>query len=119
MTLAYTGIRAVKLEELERRLRNDLTQEAMIWGSRVLVHREMRHHTGTAGVTRAGTPSASHSPSRSPSLQHLTPIKRRLELEGELQTQTSDDVTKKEEGTEAEQLVAYWEGTGARPAGSC
>lgn len=30
----------MKLEELERRLRNDLTQEAMVWGSRVLLHRE-------------------------------------------------------------------------------
>ena len=34
------GIHAVKLEELERRLRNDLMHEAMHWGGRVLLHRQ-------------------------------------------------------------------------------
>ena len=126
---ANAGIRAVKLEELERRLRNDLMHEAMLYGSKVLLHRELGPNSSTANgptaTTRAGTPQlASQSPSRSPSLPQLPPHKRsRLaDLESAdslIQIQVSDDVTKKEEGTEAEQLVAYWEGTGARPAGSC
>lgn len=29
----------MKLEELERRLRNDVTHEAMVWGGRVLLHK--------------------------------------------------------------------------------
>ena len=33
------GIRAVKLEELERRLRNDVMHESMQWESQVLLHR--------------------------------------------------------------------------------
>ena len=32
---------AVKLEELERRLRNDLMHEAMAWGGRLLLHRDL------------------------------------------------------------------------------
>ena len=34
-----TGIRAVKLEELERRLRNDVMHESMQWEGQVLLHR--------------------------------------------------------------------------------
>lgn len=33
---------AVKLEELERRLRNDLMHEAMAWGGRLLLHRDIQ-----------------------------------------------------------------------------
>lgn len=36
-----TGVHAVKLEELERRLRNDLMQEAVGWQGRLLLHREV------------------------------------------------------------------------------
>ncbi|KAK9804170.1 hypothetical protein WJX73_008272 [Symbiochloris irregularis] len=125
--LHHAGIRAVKLEELERRLRNDLTQEAMIWGSRILLHRELAPPTANLGVTRSGTPTlresltgapSSHSPSRSPSMQQLQlPLSKRLrftELEGaeSLLPQMSDDVTRKEESSEPEQLIAFWEGTG-------
>lgn len=107
----------MKLEELERRLRNDLTHEAMIWGSRVLLHREIPAQTGTACAgTRAGTPSRGVSPSRSPSLQYTTPGKRRAverEAEGDLQPQMSDDVTKKEDDSaEPQHLMAFWESTG-------
>ena len=35
------GVHAVKLEELERRLRNDLMHEAMAWGGRLLLHRDI------------------------------------------------------------------------------
>jgi hypothetical protein len=35
------GVHAVKLEEVERRLRNDLMHEAMAWGGRLLLHRDV------------------------------------------------------------------------------
>ena len=31
----------MKLEELERRLRNDITQEAIAWAGRVMLHKEV------------------------------------------------------------------------------
>lgn len=119
--MGWAGIRAVKLEELERRLRNDLTQEAMVWGSRVLLHREVAPAQAHGPLTRASTPSASHSPRRSPrrspSLQALPTAKRVRfnDPEMDLQPQTSDDVTKKEDDTSRRHaLVAFWEGTGER-----
>ena len=41
MAVQSTGVHAVKLEELERRLRNDLMHEAMAWGGRLLLHRDL------------------------------------------------------------------------------
>ena len=35
------GIQAAKLEDMERRLRGDLTQEAASWGGRVMLHAEL------------------------------------------------------------------------------
>jgi len=37
----FVGVHAVKLEEVERRLRNDLMHEAMAWGGRLLLHRDV------------------------------------------------------------------------------
>ena len=31
----------MKLEELERRLRNDITQEAIAWAGRIMLHKEV------------------------------------------------------------------------------
>lgn len=35
------GIQAIKLEELERRLRTDIMQEAIAWAGRVMLHKEV------------------------------------------------------------------------------
>ncbi len=35
------GIQAMKLEELERRLRTDIMQEAIAWAGRVMLHKEV------------------------------------------------------------------------------
>lgn len=37
-----TGIQAIKLEELERRLRGDVAGEAAAYGGRIMLHRELR-----------------------------------------------------------------------------
>ena len=42
------GIHANKLEDMERRLRNDMAQEAAAWGGRVMLHAEMPPTTTAA-----------------------------------------------------------------------
>lgn len=39
--LHHAGIKAVKLEDLERRLRTDVMNEAISWGGKILLHREL------------------------------------------------------------------------------
>ena len=39
--LHHAGIKAVKLEDLERRLRTDAMNEAISWGGKILLHREL------------------------------------------------------------------------------
>lgn len=39
--LHHAGIKAVKLEDLERRLRTDVMNEAIAWGGKILLHREL------------------------------------------------------------------------------
>jgi hypothetical protein len=42
MSLYYAaGVQAVKLEDLERRLRGDMLAEALRWGGKILLHREV------------------------------------------------------------------------------
>lgn len=53
---ARAGIQAVKLEELERRLRNDIVHEALAWGGRVLLHREVPRSQAYSPLT---SPTAS------------------------------------------------------------
>jgi hypothetical protein len=53
----WPGVHAVKLEEVERRLRNDLMHEAMAWGGRLLLHRDVSVNK-PAGQAAGG---ASHS----------------------------------------------------------
>lgn len=42
------GIQAVKLEDLERRLRGDMLAEAQRWGGKILLHREVLEGRGMA-----------------------------------------------------------------------
>ena len=54
------GIQAMKLEELERRLRTDIMQEAIAWAGRVMLHREVSLDTPAAreiNFQQAATPS--------------------------------------------------------------
>lgn len=53
-----SGIQAVKLEEMERRLRNDLVQEAAVWGGRVMLHAEVAAAAGTTAPAAAPDPAA-------------------------------------------------------------
>lgn len=39
--LHHAGIKAVKLEDLERRLRTDIVNESIAWGGKVLLHKEL------------------------------------------------------------------------------
>ena len=41
MVPIVAGIQAMKLEELERRLRTDIMQEAIAWAGRVMLHKEV------------------------------------------------------------------------------
>lgn len=80
------GINAVKLEELERRLRNDLTKESGNWGGRLLLHREVK-----AEVLR----------------RHRRAQSKHLDLPEE-----EEDVTQKEDERPDAAVVAFWDSTG-------
>lgn len=47
--LHHAGIKAVKLEDLERRLRTDVVNESIAWGGKVLLHKELE---GSSRVSR-------------------------------------------------------------------
>ena len=54
------GIHGLKLEELERRLRTDIMQEAIAWAGRVMLHKEVSLYTPAAreiNFEEAATPS--------------------------------------------------------------
>lgn len=67
----------MKLEELERRLRTDIMQEAIAWAGRVMLHKEVSLDTPAAreiSFEEAATPSAcspNHFPSSTPHLMAL------------------------------------------------
>ena len=79
---------AVKLEELERRLRNDLMHEAMAWGGRLLLHREI------------SVP------------KHI--LAGRLPSKQQLPDDEGDDITQKEDLQPDAAVAAFWESTGLR-----
>ena len=79
-----TGLQAVKLEDMERRLRADVVQEALAWGGRVLLHRD---------VPRS---EALQSP-RARGVSHPA------------QPALDEDVTRKQEDN---CVAAFWEATG-------
>ena len=59
----------MKLEELERRLRTDIMQEAIAWAGRVMLHKEVSLDTAAAreiSFEEAATPSMC-SPTHTPS----------------------------------------------------
>ena len=53
--LHHAGIQAVKLEDLERRLRADLAAEAAAWGGKVLLHREVPTSAAAGGGSGGGS----------------------------------------------------------------
>eukprot|EP00887_Chlorella_sp_A99_P002448 scaffold10.g2448.t1 len=54
--LHHAGIQAVKLEDLERRLRADMAAEAAAWGGKVLLHREVASTARAGGGGGGGLP---------------------------------------------------------------
>ena len=82
------GVHAVKLEELERRLRNDLMHEAMAWGGRLLLHREI------------SVP------------KHI--LAGQLPGKRQLSEDEGDDITQKEDMQPDAAVAAFWESTGLR-----
>ncbi|KAL3150044.1 hypothetical protein ABBQ38_013395 [Trebouxia sp. C0009 RCD-2024] len=94
--LHHAGIQAMKLEELERRLRTDIMQEAIAWAGRVMLHREVSLDTPAAreiSFEQAATPSG--------------------EEDGDAQAQEdNEDVTTKEDAKPDSLVSAYWETIG-------
>ena len=65
------GIQSMKLEELERRLRTDIMQEAIAWAGRVMLHKEVSLDSPTArqvNFDQAAAPSKpnAHAPQIAP-----------------------------------------------------
>ena len=73
----------MKLEELERRLRNDLIHEAMAWGGRLLLHRDI-------SVQKPNSPSHAEMGS----------------------SQSEDDVTTNEDVNPDNAIAAFWDQAG-------
>ena len=55
------GIHATKLEDMERRLRNDMAQEAAAWGGRVMLHAEMPPTATSSPQAPNGHHAAAHA----------------------------------------------------------
>ena len=55
------GIHATKLEDMERRLRNDMAQEAAAWGGRVMLHAEMPPTASSSPQAPNGHHAAAHA----------------------------------------------------------
>lgn len=88
-----SGIQAVKLEDLERRLRGDLMKEAIQWGGRVLLHSEIP-------LAEAMSPTVRDT--AMPTFDEHSCEERA----------THEDVTRKEDDHSEECLAAFWEPTG-------
>lgn len=71
----WPGIQAVKLEDLERRLRADMLAEAVNWGGKVLLHREVASQAGPTPVRmrRIGGSATPTSSSRAAGSGAATP----------------------------------------------
>ena len=74
---------AVKLEELERRLRNDLMHEAMAWGGRLLLHRDL--------------PVKDQAPHQALGAEH---------------SKSEDDITTNEDINPSNAITAFWDSAG-------
>lgn len=55
-------MQAVKLEDLERRLRGDMLLEAQRWGGKILLHREVALPAAVPLLRLEGTPGAAGCP---------------------------------------------------------
>ncbi|KAK9839780.1 hypothetical protein WJX81_000925 [Elliptochloris bilobata] len=97
--LHHAGIQAVKLEELERRLRNDVVHEALAWGGRVLLHREVPRSQAYSPLT---SPTAAAAAAAASDLAHSG---------GSVAAGVdSEDVTRQQEDA---CVAAFWEPTGS------
>jgi len=120
---ARAGIQAVKLEELERRLRNDIVHEALAWGGRVLLHREVprsQAFSPLASPTAAGAGAATPGAARGSGAGAggVGDSERAWSVDdaglgpgvAEAGAADSEDVTRQQED---ECVAAFWEPTGA------
>jgi hypothetical protein len=120
---ARAGIQAVKLEELERRLRNDIVHEALAWGGRVLLHREVprsQAFSPLASPTAAGAGAATPGAARGngAGAGGVGDSERAWSVDdaglgpgvAKAGAADSEDVTRQQED---ECVAAFWEPTGA------
>ena len=49
--LHHAGIKAVKLEDLERRLRTDVVNESIAWGGKILLHKELESSSSVSRLS--------------------------------------------------------------------
>ncbi|KAK9808828.1 hypothetical protein WJX72_004439 [[Myrmecia] bisecta] len=88
--LHHAGIPSAKLEDMERRLRNDMMHEAVAWNGRVLLHREVPVPDSPAGSPAAGG----------------------MGVKGMRRSSDGEDVTRKEDVKPDAAVAAFWEPTG-------
>lgn len=129
--LHHAGIQAAKLEDLERRLRSDMANEAASWGGRILLHREIdntendsdynqnnndtdhhHHHLADGDNTKEGDTDdqeddASFLRRGTSRHRHDTFMGSKDGHDG-----SNDDITKTTDYQPTTQVAAFWENAG-------
>lgn len=108
--LHHAGIQAVKLEDLERRLRADMVGEAIVWGGKVLLHKETETERTVVKLFEQETESDFSNPGRGEKdaiLNKYDTFNRKSESN---QTR-SEDITRTTVYQPSTHISAFWEST--------
>ena len=101
--LHHAGIKAVKIEDLERKLRTDMMNESIAWGGKVLLHKEVEKATIV--------PRVSFESERTFSLRHFRTM--RMDRSHTTNAESQEDITKTTSYQPTTYISAFWEPTGA------
>ncbi|GAB4814185.1 hypothetical protein N2152v2_001231 [Parachlorella kessleri] len=101
--LHHAGVQAVKLEDLERRLRGDMLAEAQRWGGKVLLHREVAAPARFQLRQQQQSQGSPGGPAASP---------RGGAKGGDGDTAGPDDITRTTDFQATARVQAFWEPTG-------
>ena len=101
--LHHAGIKAVKIEDLERKLRTDMMNESIAWGGKVLLHKEVEKATIV--------PRVSFESERTFSLRRFRTL--RMDQSHTTNAEVQEDITKTTSYQPTTYISAFWEPTGA------
>jgi len=106
--LHHAGIQAVKIEDLERRLRSDMIAESINWGGKVLLHNEVQKEGAVVRLFANGDDAADRSDGSTRS-----DLKKYDSFRGENRSNSSiEDITRTTTYQPSTHISAFWEHTG-------